>query len=238
MYIYLYRQDSGYFMIVLTIPDIFVTLYRYRFTEAIMKHLFSLLTVMILISGCACKNCTIKPDPKKLVLFDFEDESELKNIFTENGPGDVTKIFPFERVAENSTSGKYSLKVSYPPNGQWPGAHFTNFSKDWSKYNYFCVDVYNPLKHPVSFHTATIDEDAGVTPDNPFGIYALRFHGSFTVRPGKNTIEQDLGGLLVQDGSREPKFDKIKMFVFMVVNRSNDEVLYFDNIRLENREDE
>ena len=222
-----------------------------------MKKLFLFLPLLAFLSGCACNTCVTKiaepantppvltgtsekssaPVTICLKLFDFEDESELKNIFTENGPGDVTKVFPFERVAENSTSGKYSLKVSYPPNGQWPGAHFTNFSKDWSKYNYFCVDVYNPLKHPISFHTATIDEDAGVTPDNPFGIYALRFHGSFTVRPGKNTIEQDLGGLLVQDGSREPKFDKIKMFVFMVVNRSNDEVLYFDNIRLENRDE-
>jgi len=175
----------------------------------------------------------VAKDRKALVLFDFEDDKEIKELYKENGPGDVTKDYPVEKVTDHATSGKYALKVTFPDVGDWPGIHFLKFKTDWSNYDILKVDVYNPTEEVVALNFAGADKDAGFTNEAYFGQYNLRFHASMPLKPGKNTFEIDLSGVTVEDGSRAVDLKNMKRFALFVTSRPKGLVLYFDNIRLE-----
>jgi len=195
--------------------------------------LSALLGCLILVTGFAAPVSAKDGAVKKLVLFDFEDDKEVKEIYKENGPGTATKEYPVERSSENATSGKSSLKVTFPNEGDWAGLHFVKFAKDWSAYDLLKFDVFNPTADVLVINASGADKDAGFTEESYFGQYNLRFNFSTPLRPGKNTIEVDLSGMTVESGERLINFKEMKRFAIFPANRPKDLVLYIDNIRLE-----
>src|SRR3989339_1167190 len=168
-----------------------------------------------------------KEKPK--VLFDFEDDKEFTRFERDN---DATKDYPTEKIVENATSGKYSLKVTFPKEGQWPGLHFTKFDKDWSKYDLLKVDIFNAQKEVIAVNFACADEDAGFTKELYFGEYSKRYAARSILRPGKNTLEVELAGATIEDKTRAVLTNKMKRFSVFVMARPDPCVLYLDNMRL------
>jgi hypothetical protein len=201
-----------------------------------MKKLFVVLLAIVFVFAASfvAPQKTAAKDNKPLVLFDFETDAEIAGIFKENND---TKDYPIEKVTENVTSGKFAMKVTFPDKGDWPGPHFLKFKNDWSAYDLLKMDVFNPQKEIVALNFAGADADAGFTTENYFGDYGKRFHSSFILKPGKNTIELELTGATTEDKERAVNLKNIKRFAFFLGSRPKGCVLFFDNMRLEKAEE-
>ena len=193
--------------------------------ERIMRKLKLILLLALLSSAAFAAE-------KSLMLFDFEDDKEIKELFKETG-SDKDNGFVLEKSTEYVTSGKNSLKAVFPEKGDCPGVHFLKFKTDWSGYDVLKADVYNPSSGPVSLNFAGADKDAGFTTEKYFGEFKLRCHASTVLRPGKNTFELDLNGITTEDGSRVVNLKEMKRFALFVQSGAAGLMLYFDNIRLE-----
>ena len=179
------------------------------------------------------KDKDVTENKNTLVLFDFEEEQEVKALFKENGPEEGNKDFPVERSTENATSGKYSLKVVFPNEGTWPGVHFIKFNTDWSEYTYLKVDIFNPAKEVVPLNFSSADKDSGITAEDYFGDNKLRLNFAVKLRPGKNTLKLKIAGALVESDERSVNLKEMRRFALFLMDRPDNAVLYIDNIRLE-----
>jgi len=160
---------------------------------------------------------------KTAVLFDFEKADELK-CFQLDGPGkDAMKA---ELAADNKTSGKTCLKVTYPNDG-WADIQFTKFNGDWSNYNMLKMDIFNPTKNVLGIQFQGADKNAGISKEAYFGDPDKRVSATFMLRGGKNEVMVPL------------KFDRpfdlknVKMWSISTMSRPAGLILYIDNIRLE-----
>jgi len=152
------------------------------------------------------------------ILFDFESESELGKLNWECHKW-------FELSEEHATSGKHSLRVTLPP-GQYPGINFEGIKKDWSKSNYFKMDIFNPSEEEFNFHVRIDDNKSGLE-------YANRFDKDFNLKPGPNHISIPMSSIQTNLRHRSLDLKRIKgMTVFLIKNTKPRE-LYLDNIRLE-----
>ncbi len=218
-----------------------------------MKKLTSFAFCLILLAGCAANKQALKTEapkaevkkaetivapailaatttPDTLLLLGFEDEKEITGIYKENdGPRD----YPIEKVIENATQGASAMKITFPAEGAWPGPHFLDFARDWSGYDTLKIDIFNPTKSVVKVDFSFADADAGFSEQAYFGSYSKRYNADRIAKPGKNTIEIELTGASVEDGSRALNLKNMKRFALFMMSRPTDMVLYVDNIRLE-----
>src|SRR5438874_2281989 len=95
----------------------------------------SLLTLAWSASAAACQ-------PGDLVLFDFENEADLKAWAPLDLPNAKAKEPPprVERLTKHATSGKHSLKITFA-GGRWPTLTTTAIPDDWMAYETFSADV-------------------------------------------------------------------------------------------------
>ena len=152
------------------------------------------------------------------VLLDFESEEDLKRLNWECHKW-------FELSEENATSGKYSLKVSIPP-GQYPGINFQEFINDWSKDNYFRIDVFNPSEERITFHIRIDDNKSGWE-------YADRFDINFELKQGINQILIPTDAIRTNIHHRPLNLKRIKRMMVFIPNNSKQRELYIDNVHLE-----
>ena len=102
------------------------------------------------------------------------------------------------KVPENVTQGKFACKLTFPNDGDWPGLHFVKFDGNWEGYDVLKVDVFNPSTEIVALNMSLCDKDSGITKEAYFGEYNKRYNASAILKPGKNTIEFELGGVTVE----------------------------------------
>lgn len=162
-------------------------------------------------------------------LFSFETEQELVGIKKDNGPKGAPLDFPVERTTLHATEGKYSLRVVYPHEGNWPEIIFDRFHRDWSAYNYIKVDVYNPSKAVVRLNFFAIDRE----PHSGEKSTKQRFFWSDHLQPGKNTYTIEIKDAKLVNEIEFVNLKLIKRIGFTLVERPKWQILYFDNIRLE-----
>ena len=152
------------------------------------------------------------------ILFDFESDSDLESLNWECHKW-------FERSEAHVTSGKYSLKVMLPP-GQYPGINFREVREDWSKTNFFKMDVFNPSEERFNFHVRIDDHKSGWE-------YAHRFDTDFELKPGVNSISIPMDSIKTNINHCPLNKKRIKRMMVFIVNNTKPRELYFDNIRLE-----
>ena len=152
------------------------------------------------------------------ILFDFESEEELKQLNWECHKW-------FERSEENTTSGKYALKVTLPP-GQYPGIHFQEIRNDWSGFCYLRMDVFNPTNEKVNFHIRIDDSKSGLE-------YANRFDTHFELKQGLNRISIPVDSIRTNLHHRPLNLKRIKWIIVFLMNNIKQRELYLENIHLE-----
>lgn len=161
-------------------------------------------------------NATNSIDPK--ILFDFESDSDLESLNWECHKW-------FERSEAHVTSGKYSLKVVLPP-CQYPGINFRGVREDWSKSNFFKIDVFNPSEERFNFHIRIDDHKSGWE-------YAHRFDTDFELKPGMNSISIPMDSIKTNINHRPLNVKKIKRLMVFVPNNNKRREIYIDHIRLQ-----
>ncbi len=150
-------------------------------------------------------------------LFDFESPEDLTRLNWE-----CHKWFELSR--EHVTSGKYSLKASFPP-GQYPGIDFQGIQADWSPYVSFKMDIFNPSEEKVGFHIRIDDHKSDWE-------YANRFDLDVALKPGVNTISIPTSSIKTNLRHRPLNLKKIERLIVFLPNNRNPRDLYVDNIRL------
>ncbi len=152
------------------------------------------------------------------MLFDFESEEELKGLNWECGKW-------FELSEKNATSGKYCLKVIFPP-GKYPEINFQEIGHDWSEFHFLKVDIFNPGEKGVNFCIRIDDKESG-------SEYANRFDTVFELKQGINQISIPTNSIRTNIHHRPLNLKRIKGMIVFIMNNNKQRELYLDNIRLE-----
>jgi len=152
------------------------------------------------------------------VLYDFETEAELQSLNWECHKW-------FERSTRHYTSGEFSLRVVLPP-GKYPGVAFKNLKGDWTNYDYFKLDVFNPADNIITLHVRIDDHKSGLE-------YANRFDQNYFLEPGKSTVSILLKKMRTNFSKRGLDLNKIKKLIIFIPQNGQKRELFLDNIRLE-----
>jgi hypothetical protein len=168
------------------------------------------------------------------VLSDFETAPDLAQweptgaiVYCPDGWCDPTPA-TLSRVTANATSGSYSCLLGMPPPPtSWPGMNLTSFPiTDWSGYDVFLMDFYNPNAFALLLHVEISDSVAGSS-------WAKRYYTERTLIPGANTIEIDLHNLPRNDDTGDVDAANIGRFLFYGSGFSSATDMYCDYVRLE-----
>jgi hypothetical protein len=173
------------------------------------------------------------PGGADVVLFDFEDEADLKTWANLELADAAEKEPPvaLERVGENATSGKQSLKLTFA-GGRWPTITTTQVGDDWLAYQTFLADVTVSRSCVIGFTVLQEQSQRGGTWDE----MVSRWTKTQILTPGTNQV---LAPLRPNVGDTlNPKRGKVVRFEIFMYNPHDRESIYVDNIRLTTRKDE
>jgi hypothetical protein len=165
-----------------------------------------------------------------LVLFDFEDEADLKhwsNLELEDAKVKEPAI-KFERVTEHATRGKHSLKLTFA-GGSWPTITTTQVQYDWLAYQTFLADVAVSRPCLIGFTVLQEQSKRGVGYDPS----ASRWTKTQILKAGKNQVSAPLRPSV--GDTLNPKRGKVVRFEIFMYNPHEGESIHMDNIRLSTR---
>jgi hypothetical protein len=170
----------------------------------------------IVVWACILLACS-KPAPDELVLFDFENDSELDRLHW--------KCFTLYSLSdEHATNGRKSLKLELYPSS-WPGLTPKLNVADWRGFKAIGFDVYNPDKKEIRI-TVRID-DREDDPD-----YGDRYNQVFILKPGLTRMEIPFETLITSGTKRILDLKRIYRFLIFLGHPKEKHILYFDYIRL------
>jgi len=188
-----------------------------------MKYLL-LISVLVLQSFCVYG--------KEMMVCDFESEKEIKSWDMELG-------CKMEISKENVTSGKSSAKVIFPANPkEYPAVSLTLKKLDkpnWKDFDYLVIEIFNPGTETV-MAGYKIEDALSHVDDNSTEARTSRSTDSFALKPGKNTIEVEIAGMVTFDKKRSIKFEDLRLIAIGLATPAVDTILYIDNIHLKTEE--
>src|SRR5262245_52312786 len=147
-----------------------------------MRRYLPLVVVLIAYPHLAAQ----APQPaKEVVLFDFEDVADLKAWSNLDLPESKSKepAARFELAAENATSGKHSLKITFA-GGRWPTLTTTGVPEDWMPYWTFKADVTVARHCLVGFTVLQEKSQRG----GGWDATVSRWTKTEFLKPGRNTV--------------------------------------------------
>jgi hypothetical protein len=172
------------------------------------------------------------PGGTDTILFDFEDEADLKG-WANLELADAQENEPpvrLERVPEHATSGTQSLKLTFA-GGRWPTITTTSVPDDWLPYQTFLADV--TVSRPCVIGFTVLQEQSkrgeGYDPS------ASRWTKTQFLKPGKNEVSALLRPSV--GDTLNPKRGRVVRFEIFMYNPHERESIYVDHIRLTPRKD-
>ncbi len=168
-------------------------------------------SLVMLVGGCSVER------PAALILFDFEEDSELDRLRWRC-------LTLFSLSSDFAAHGEKSLKIEFFPS-RWPGWQPILFEKDWRGYEALGFDLYNTQDADVSI-TVRID-DRKAFPD-----HLDRYNQDFVLRPGVNAIVIPFDSLLTSGRDRLLNLGRIERFVVFMGSPDKRFVLHLDHVRL------
>jgi hypothetical protein len=152
-------------------------------------------------------------------LFDFEVTTELNAARWE-----CHQLLYLS--AEYVTHGDSSLKIEMFPSGLHPGLKLVDFDLDWSNYNSFHFDAFNPQSDSVCLHIRIDDQDY-------YPEFADRFNSRVALPPGASHHVVHFDEVVTSGTNRRLDFSSIeKVYLFMTQPKEKT-ILYFDYLHLE-----
>ena len=168
-----------------------------------------------------------KPEPKEILLFDFERPADLKAWSNLVLPGtkDKEPSVKIELSAENATRGKHSLKLTFA-GGRWPTITTTEVLEDWMPYWTFRADVTASRDCLVGFTVMQEKSQRGGGWDPTVG----RWTKTAFLKPGKNAVTGTIHDS--NNYSINTKQGKVVRFEIFMYAPHEGETIDVDNIRL------
>ena len=180
----------------------------------------SLLSALFLTAFLGFAGAFAQEQAKEKIIFDFEDAADLKawaNVLPDPKAKKKDPPAKIELVAENATSGKQCLKLTFA-GGKCPAVATEQVAQDWLAYQTFQADVTVSRECKVGF---AIMQDKGEGPP------ISRWTKTAFLQPGKNRVTASLPRPI-----ENVEWGKIARFeIFMFAPRDG-ESIYVDNIRL------
>ncbi|MEI7905194.1 MAG: hypothetical protein WCI43_07260 [Candidatus Firestonebacteria bacterium] len=189
-----------------------------------MKILMTAVFMAVFVSG-------VFP-AEKLVLFDFENEHELKAVRPEGEMAVDPWVLSCEISGEYATTGSKSLKVLPKAGAKW--LVFSKLPvKDWSAYDFIKFDVFSPVKNRLSLSFVLADWQA-LPCIEEYKCLGYPVHMKAGVlKYGKQTLEFSLKRLGTMD-SRFMHVEDTRKFAIGFSETTTP--FYIDNIRLEKKD--
>jgi len=171
---------------------------------------FVMVAAIGILSGCGktelYPNIT---DKKPGHLCDFENK-KIWDTSPDSG-------FNISLSKEHVTDGAHSLKVVYPVS-EYPSINTRKLDRDWSGYEYFCFDVFNPQNETLDF-TVRIDD-----------VYKNRANIEIPLKKGKSSVKIPISRI-----SNKIDAGSVTYVVLFLSDPRKRYTIYFDNMRLENK---
>lgn len=173
----------------------------------------------------------VNESQEKLVLFDFEKETEFQtwrhlDLLKASEPRPR-----IEQTTENATSGSGCLKVTFD-GGTWPTVISSQVPGDWSEWHTFQADVIAPRQCVVGF--CVMQE--GSTRDSGWDGGVSRWARTQFLQPGRNTISGNLHpnewSALRTTLENGRILGKVVSLEFFVYRPHQGEAFFIDNIRI------
>lgn len=155
------------------------------------------------------------------VLADFENR--WLSMFVEGRSKAKTKVEPTPKQWQNNPSGRV-LKAVFAE-GRWPSVIFFELEPDWSGFNEFAFDVYNPQAAPVAL-SLRIDDQAYSRK------YSDRYNATLELRPGHTKIKLPFAEVKALKSGREMDLSRVNQIILFTGRQNQPVTLYFDNFKL------
>ncbi|WP_045859304.1 VanZ family protein [Teredinibacter purpureus] len=154
------------------------------------------------------------------VIADFDND--WLNIYAYAAYNGVLEFVPAPVGWHNNTSVAARLMMKPAP---WPGMTLREVRRDWSGYESFSFDVYNPQPSDVML-VMRIHDEAHKNKHND------RFNRTIMLAPGAHHIEIPLVKVKLAPKDREMNMQRIETVMFYSYQLETELILYFDNVRL------
>jgi len=153
------------------------------------------------------------------IVASFESEMEMRRWDAGNNEVSLSQ--------DHVDEGKYSLRVALSP-GRFSGISMTRPPSDWRGFDSFDLTVFNPSNKNLMIMLKIFDWDHKYKYDD-------RFNRLLHIFPGKNAISMPIQEIKSAPATRRMQMDKIGQISFFMRNLGQEQVLYFDRIRLSKR---
>jgi hypothetical protein len=165
--------------------------------------------------------------PPEKVLFDFEDPADLQGWSNLELPGAREKEPPvkLEIAAENATSGKHSLRLTFG-GGQWPTVTTPRVADDWLPYQTFKADV--TVERPCVVGFTALQEKSHRGGD--WDALVSRWTKTAFLTPGTNHVAASIPQ--PNDYAISAKWGKVVRFEIFLYRPHDGESIFVDNVRL------
>jgi len=172
------------------------------------------------------------PPPEETLLFDFEEQADLKAWSNLELPDARPKepAAKIERSTEHATRGKHSLKITFA-GGRWPTITTTQVPGDWMPYWTFRADVTASRTCAVGFTVLQEKSERG----GGWDATVSRWTKTEFLKPGKNTVTGTLHD--PNHYSINTKLGKVVRFEIFMYTPHQGESIYVDNIRISTAKD-
>jgi hypothetical protein len=172
-----------------------------------------------------------KPEPREILLFDFEEQADLQAWSNLQLPDQQEPPVRIELCRDNATHGKQCLKLTFA-GGRWPTISTTHVPGDWMPYWTFKADVTAGRHCVVGFTVLQEKSQRG----GGWDPTVSRWTKTEFLKPGKNTVTG-----IIHDSNHysiNEKNGKVVRFEIFMYNPHDRETLYVDNIRLSSDREE
>jgi hypothetical protein len=188
-----------------------------------MRSLFSFVILALFSAGPA----SAADRPAVKMLFDFEDETDLKAWTDLKLPDAKEKEPPakIELSTDHATSGKRSLKISFA-GGTWPTITTTQVLDNWLPYQTFLADVTVSRPCLVGFTALQEKSKRG----DGYDLSVTRWTKTAFLRQGTNHVSASVPN--INDAAIHARWGKVVRFEIFMYEPHVGESIYVDNIRL------
>ncbi|MDO6421114.1 VanZ family protein [Saccharophagus degradans] len=156
------------------------------------------------------------------VIADFENR--WLSMFVDGRSKAKAKIVPTPTIWANNKSGRV-LSVEFG-RGRWPSVVFYELEPDWSAYNNFVFEAYNPQATPVTLSLRITDKSYSRK-------YSDRFNAQLELVPGYNEIKIPLARISQLKSGREMDLSQVDELIVFTGKQTPPVTLYLDHFRLE-----
>lgn len=128
---------------------------------------------------------------------------------------------------EHASKGTQSLKIEFN-SGKYSGAKLINLVHDWTGYEHLKIDIYYPKSASLKLVLSIYSEENTETASN----YNYRFNKNILLQHGWNKITLPINDIKMALPGGVDSLSKIAGLMVYLVNESESQVVYLDNLRL------